>query len=1172
MPVSVGMALASTAIGVAGGTTALSGMIGSQLLVGVLGSTTFAMAAGHFLVSTALGAALNALTPKPKSGVDGGYSVNSKGGALNQQIIYGETKIGGVIVFDGTSGGNSKYLNRVVAFAGHEIDSYVDIYINDAKVSQLDSDGNVAEVELPNGDLSTRYNGRLNLHTHLGKTDQAADQNLIDAYAGEPEQLWTSSHRLRGIAYIYAQFKYNTEVYPNGVPTITAVIRGKKVYDPRVDNTVWSNNAALCLADYLQADYGVNDDFNNIDWDTITAAADVCDQTAADGTTRYTMNGAFTTSSTPYDFLSQGLTALGGLLWFSQGKWRLKASSWTTPVKSFDEDDLRGNINISTRHSRRDNFNAVSGIFRGPETNYVSSDYPEKTNHTATTTVVAATGMDIGDFYEILTLGSTDWNTAAGTTGKTYSVGDIIQCAVTGTGSGTVYTTYDFFLQVDNNQKSVLDLNLPFTDKSEACKRLARIYLERNRQQLTVDATFGLSMFGVQVGDNIQMTNERFGWANKTFEVIAWTFGASSSELLINCTLREISQEVFDDKDDGERYEKDNTVLPDPFFCQAPNSLSFDTVTEINSDGGTLSSIEFNWSHDNEESIDGYEIQWKRSTASNYRKNAILKEPEFELPVKKPGISFNWRVRAFNVLGVFSEWVYGGSATSVADTTTPNAPTNIGGQGKYNTATVTWDNPTNNTDGTALDDLKYINIYRQISGTYTIVAQSGATSGEGGSYTDGGLEPATSYLYKVSAIDYSGNESSLSGNVSITTLTDPSAGVGAVSVVPIYATDSSGSSQSFDPDPTGTDREYVNYYEYNTDDGKPTLPVSGLTFVKYVGTGQSIWPIYATNSSGNSPSLTQGTRTYVNWYEKVTTPVINTAGNTIDGVASSTFAWVLFEGPTGPQGNPGADGPAGSDGERGSGDWTIYVANLPVTSTEADTKFRNKTGLDPVENDLAKFTKNSDGYQSAWIYDNPNSGASGWVYYENVVDGNLLVEGSINARGKIASNTIDATLLVTDEAVITGTAQLGNAVITTANIGDLEVDTAKIAGFAVSIIESSIGGSGDKEIAFTNNSGTQAEIIVMAMFQDYHMPASNAAAGCRIFKGTSPSPTGELGSQIQTFTAGGPGDTESITINGTVVATTTQDAGLTRYYRSELEASDSGGALQNDLILFARFK
>jgi hypothetical protein len=49
-----------------------------------------------------------------------------------------------------------------------------------------------------------------------------------------------------------------------------------------------------------------------------------------------------------------------------------------------------------------------------------------------------ANSLTIGNEYEILTLGTTDWNAAAGTTGVTYSVGDTFTASTTGDGNGTV--------------------------------------------------------------------------------------------------------------------------------------------------------------------------------------------------------------------------------------------------------------------------------------------------------------------------------------------------------------------------------------------------------------------------------------------------------------------------------------------------------------------------------------------------------------------------------------------------------------------------------------------------------------------------------------------------------------------------------------------------------------
>ena len=99
MAVAAGMALVSTlttGAAVAAGTGAF-----------ILGS-----ALSHFLVTTALGAALNALTPKPSfSGTNRGYQVTQNGSALDHQVLYGKAKVGGARVFDSTTvGATNSYI------------------------------------------------------------------------------------------------------------------------------------------------------------------------------------------------------------------------------------------------------------------------------------------------------------------------------------------------------------------------------------------------------------------------------------------------------------------------------------------------------------------------------------------------------------------------------------------------------------------------------------------------------------------------------------------------------------------------------------------------------------------------------------------------------------------------------------------------------------------------------------------------------------------------------------------------------------------------------------------------------------------------------------------------------------------------------------------------------
>ncbi len=557
----------------------------SATAIAMAGGAVFSMAAfaTSFAVSFALGAAMKALTPKPSidSGSSRGYQTNSLGPAQDHQIIYGKMKVGGAIVFDESTGVNNKYLHRVIAIAGHEVQSFDNIYIND-KVVTLDGNG---EVTSP-----SQYAGNIRINLHLGSPNQTADSDLVSE-----SNKWTAEHRLRGIAYIYIRLKFDADAFPNGIPIVTAVVKGKKLYDPRTSSTAWSDNPALCIRDYLTNKYGLGEDTSNIDDTLVTSSANVCDQTNTfSGTTRYTCNGAFTTASTPYDMLSELLKSMGGSMWYAQGKWRMKPAYWTSPIMDLNEDDIRSSISVGTRHSRRDNFNVIKGTFRGEESNWQTTDYPQVTNSA--------------------------------------------------------------FLTADNNQESVADVNLTFTDNSIEARRLALISLERNRQQLTVNANFGLKTLELQVGDNIRLTNSRFGWTNKEFEVVQWSFGLTDGlDLQTQMTLRETAESVFDEVNDGVVYERDNTTLLSPFLVP-PVGLSTSVRTQVIREKLT-NIITLNVTSGGSESVDHIEAEFKLSSDIDWISLGTGQLGAFEAIDLEDG-NYDFRARAINTFGIKGEWEF----------------------------------------------------------------------------------------------------------------------------------------------------------------------------------------------------------------------------------------------------------------------------------------------------------------------------------------------------------------------------------------------------------------------------------------------------------------------------------------------------------------------------------
>jgi hypothetical protein len=102
---------------------------------------------------------------------------------------------------------------------------------------------------------------------------------------------------------------------------------------------------------------------------------------------------------------------------------------------------------------------------------------------------------------------------------------------------------------------------------------------------------------------------------------------------------------------------------------------------------------------------------------------------------------------------------------------------NGGGGGAVGTATLSWNGPSTNADGSALADLAGYRVYQSTtSGSYpaTPAATVAAPAGGGGTATAtlNNLAPGT-YYYVVRAYDSSGNESTISNEASLTILSGP---------------------------------------------------------------------------------------------------------------------------------------------------------------------------------------------------------------------------------------------------------------------------------------------------------------------------------------------------------------------------------------------------------------
>lgn len=494
-----GLTIAGVATGVAWFTT---GFAGAAAFAGFAAETAGAFFARSFVTSFVLGALSRALAKEPEEAISyQDKTVTTKQAISPRKVIYGTTRVGGSIVFMETTESN-KYLHLVIAFAGHEINAFENngtdgtVYFNDEAVTYSLSTG------LAN---SGNYSGKAKIQVKLGTDNQTVFSDLDSA-----STLWTSNHRLRGIACAYIRLEYDANVYMNGIPNISFKIQGKKLYDPRTSTTVFSHNPALALADYLcNTRYGLGADYaTEIDETALIAAANICDQvvpTLLDVEARYSIDGSFDTSVSPETVISDMLSSMAGKLVYTNGKWKIIAGAYNSPSLTFDEDDLRSGLKIQSLVSRRELFNGVKGTFTSSTDNYIASDFPP---------VVS-----------------------------------------------------DTYIAQDNDEEIIKSIQLPFTSSASMAQRLAKIELLKARQQISLVLPTKLVGLKANVGDVVGVTNTRLGWSSKYFEVVSSTVVFDNEIIGVDLELRETNSDIYtwSTSEESAYDASPNTNLPNPF-------------------------------------------------------------------------------------------------------------------------------------------------------------------------------------------------------------------------------------------------------------------------------------------------------------------------------------------------------------------------------------------------------------------------------------------------------------------------------------------------------------------------------------------------------------------------------------------------------------------------------
>lgn len=582
--------------------------------------------------------------------------------------IYGRARVGSSVVAILPSGPRDEYQHIIAIHAAHECDAFEEIYIAKKALGTLDADGfainspdyswavntsqdnyatswtidtryiagtvvvyqrvigeagfdylpiaftqvgttiTVAEI----GTYRTIYNYKyssVRVKKHLGIPGEAADATLMAECPGK----WTAASKLSNFCYTHIRLDLNQREFQGGLVGVEALLRGKKLYDPRDASTAWSQNPALVLYDYLQGD-NCAIPTEDIPVDYVTAAADVCDEAINIGA-RYTFNGTVTSGQDQTRVITQMAQAMAGGI--NSTTWEMWAGKWVAPTLTLEQADIIGAVGITPGLSDADIFNGVTARFITAENDYAPTDMVPYQN----ATYRALDGRDL-------------------------------------------FASMEF----------------PYTDETQRCHNLARIYVEDQRNSFTVKATFSLKAWDTKIGQRITLNASFFGFTGKVFRVVGKTYGTSGG---VDLLLKEDAEEIWDLADAVVVDATPNSGLPNPFLLAAPGSLTLSSGTaELleQNDGTVVSRIKAVWPAGATIYAAQAEIQIKRTQGADWQTAAVVDATlsvAFLAPVND-GETYDTRIRFINpYLSVQSPWAYGSPHTVIGKTAAPDAPTRV---------------------------------------------------------------------------------------------------------------------------------------------------------------------------------------------------------------------------------------------------------------------------------------------------------------------------------------------------------------------------------------------------------------------------------------------------------------------------------------------------------------
>ena len=549
-----------------------------------------------------------------------GVLVNKFNANAHIPIVYGTRKVGGNVVFLETSGTDNQYLYMAIVLSEGEINDISAIFINDNQVTWSGDIADNTSITVGSGDANF-YDGAslITCEPHFGSDSQSAS-TLLSTLSS-----WTSNHRLRGLAYLALKFEWNQDKF-GSLPSVNAIVQGKKVYNPNLDGTVtggsgshradtsstweYSDNPVLQLLDYLRNErfgMGIANsyfDSNFADWQTAT---DVCDAdiTPYSGASAIDLMDSHTvvdTSKKAIDNVKDFVRGCRAYLNFTGGKYNILVESTGSASITLTEDNIIGGISVQSKN-KNSRYNRVIVNFTNPNKNYQSD--------TAQFPPVDETGLASADQHSTM---------------KTADGGLLLE------------GRFDFSM---------------FTSPYQA-QEMAEIILRRSRSSLDISLLCDATGLDLAIGDIVNITHATPSFSAKAFRVQGMTINADHT-VALQCSEHQDSFYTFGTQVAVPAIP--STTLPNPFVVQPPASVTLsDQLIEYN-DGTVIVALDVAIGASTDKFIDYYQVEYKLSTDSNYIIYAQGSGLNHRVLNVIDQSTYDVRVKAVNTVGVSSSYV-----------------------------------------------------------------------------------------------------------------------------------------------------------------------------------------------------------------------------------------------------------------------------------------------------------------------------------------------------------------------------------------------------------------------------------------------------------------------------------------------------------------------------------